>query len=810
MNRPEIYPFQRVREKRFRGFREILSFHLPFKFSLLTKRGVPALFAELLTAGWTWTLVVGFLMGRAGIMGEILPFAPAFIAAFARGRSKGTWWIGISAVGGLLGVAKGALLWSNVLAWSLLQALVMSDKVKKRSPWVWLPCLTASVLLSVKTAFLMFSGFTVYREVVVIFEAVISGLLTLVFLVAQDSLKSAKRLSDFGLEEGCALGVLGAGLIIGLNDIFVFDLALSDIACRLGIMMGAMAWGFQGGTVAGVLAGIIPSCAAVSQPRMLAIYLLSGLLAGAFQILGKTGVILGFVLGNMLLSVFMMDSYQAMLCFWETVVAALLFIPLAGLVGEQWEEKKAGVPAGEDAGFKVGQMAAERINDLARVFDEISMTFADADTGMPGDKGTHYAARVFQNIAERFCQKCSIHRTCWEREFYQTYRDLFFVLSRAEEKGELAYEDLPPEFRRRCLRPKELVAALNGILEAARVSEFWEGKIEESKDLLSHQLRGISDLIRQLANEISLKSIVDLDYKQFLVRECQKAGVPIKDITPVINEKGERLIRVVAESCPDRETCDVLLAPSISAVVGTKYEVSQRQCPRAGWGSCEFTLAKAFKYKVVTGVAQLAKAHISGDSFNVATLKDGRELIVLSDGMGIGRQAAQESRATVNLLEELLGSGFSHEVALRTVNSVLLLRNNRESFATVDLALINLYTGEVDFVKVGAGPSFLKRGKRVGKITASTLPLGFFSEVDMQGETRQLLPKDILVMVTDGVFDFGRMSEEREAMLMKFLSQSTEEDPHRLAEAIINKALEWSGGRPRDDMTVLCALIVPA
>ena len=94
---------------------------------------------------------------------------------------------------------------------------------------------------------------------------------------------------------------------------------------------------------------------------------------------------------------------------------------------------------------------------------------------------------------------------------------------------------------------------------------------------------------------------------------------------------------------------------------------------------------------------------MSGDSFNVVTLKEGRELIVLSDGMGVGRKAAQESKATVNLLEELFNTGFGQEVAVKTVNSILLLRQ-RESFATVDLALIDLYSGEIDSIKIGGSP----------------------------------------------------------------------------------------------------------
>ena len=41
---------------------------------------------------------------------------------------------------------------------------------------------------------------------------------------------------------------------------------------------------------------------------------------------------------------------------------------------------------------------------------------------------------------------------------------------------------------------------------------------------------------------------------------------------------------------------------------------------------------------------------------------------------------------------------------MRTVNSVLLLRSADETFATVDLAIADLYTGELEFIKMAQRP----------------------------------------------------------------------------------------------------------
>jgi stage II sporulation protein E len=86
--------------------------------------------------------------------------------------------------------------------------------------------------------------------------------------------------------------------------------------------------------------------------------------------------------------------------------------------------------------------------------------------------------------------------------------------------------------------------------------------------------------------------------------------------------------------------------------------------------------------------------------------------------------ALNESQAAVRLLENLLNSGFDRDVTLRTINSVLQLKSSTDTFATLDMLMIDLFTAEVDFIKVGSAPSFIRRGRRVGVVTSNSLPIG--------------------------------------------------------------------------------------
>lgn len=209
-------------------------------------------------------------------------------------------------------------------------------------------------------------------------------------------------------------------------------------------------------------------------------------------------------------------------------------------------------------------------------------------------------------------------------------------------------------------------------------------------------------------------------------------------------------------------------------------------------------------FRTTTAVARVPKrgGHISGDSFEAAPLSEGRFLLALSDGMGVGREASAQSKHCVRLLHQLLDAGFATDVAVRTVNSVLLLRSPEESFATVDLALLDLGTGRSEFVKVGAAPSFIKRGSDVTVVKMPSVPIGIINQVEVEPEFRNLRQGDLIIMITDGIWDLSKDDLDKERWILDFLVREQSTDPEELAERLLARALTLMPV-PEDDLTVL-------
>lgn len=811
----EIYPYQRVSETAGRRstFRGRLITAMPgINREQLKIVGGKArrLLQSLFHVEYCVYAGTGFILSRAFVLGELLPFIFAFFTVFGRGQYERTLLMFVLAALGLSTVTGGLDFWSNLGALLVLVMVSNAIKLTREQQWWGLPVLTLSVLLLFKGLLVLFQGASFYEGMTVTFEAMIAGVLTFVFLVVSEALNQRKALQEFVFEDMAAFVILGISVIMGLGDISLGGLSIAAILCRLGILLAAYLWGTGAATITGVMTGILPSISSSVFTQQLAIYAMSGLLAGLFRKLGRLGVVIGFMLGNLALSMFIPETQASILAIWETGVACLIFVLLPDSLKDKIPVTSLGVihrtREGSSDAYQdmVQDSTRKRIESLACLFDNLSQAFDGEKEKMDKSTQTGYLHYLYDEISQGFCENCSRYELCWGRDCYHTSQEIMEIFAAAEAEREIDYERCPVEFRRRCIHGREMVKTINYLFDNLRINEYWAGKLKESRTFLSRQLSGISQVIKNLSHELDMKNVLDQELRTRLLKEVRGSGLTCTDITPVRNSKGQLCLEVTMKSCADKHTCESQVAPLISSILGENLEVGEKRCSRlAGRGSCHFTLCRAFTYKVRTGVAQVGKEAVCGDSFALATLKEGKAMAVLSDGMGVGCQASNESQAAVNLLENLLQTGFDQETALQTINSVLLLRSRTDRFTTLDVVMIDLHTGESSFVKTGSAPSFIKRKKHVGMVIASSLPVGILEDIEVFSDKRVLYPGDMVVMISDGLLEITREMHDS-SWIVETLQHVDENEPQIVAEMILKRALSMCHGQPNDDMTVIC------
>jgi len=210
-------------------------------------------------------------------------------------------------------------------------------------------------------------------------------------------------------------------------------------------------------------------------------------------------------------------------------------------------------------------------------------------------------------------------------------------------------------------------------------------------------------------------------------------------------------------------------------------------------------------FRLLFGMARQCKEEedLSGDNFSYHELPDGRTMLCLSDGMGSGTQAFLESQLVTELLEELLEAGFSVERAIYMVNALLLVQEEQNP-TTMDLTMVDLYTGRARFYKQGAVGTFIRRGEQVLQVEPGALPMGIDCEAAPSCARIQLQEGDMIVMLTDGVLD-ALPGEDKEAVLCDYLSHTKKVNARELAEDVLQMACACQEGGAKDDMTVMVA-----
>lgn len=214
---------------------------------------------------------------------------------------------------------------------------------------------------------------------------------------------------------------------------------------------------------------------------------------------------------------------------------------------------------------------------------------------------------------------------------------------------------------------------------------------------------------------------------------------------------------------------------------------------------------KEEKYKLSKVVLTKTKnkSEISGDNNLITKLEDGKYMFAISDGMGSGLQANKSSNTVISMLKKMLTNGFDKEVSIGLINSAININSNEETYATIDLSIVDLNNGNVEFVKNGACPTFIKSKNKVEVVKAVSFPAGVLDKIDLVVYDKDLKAEDIIIMCSDGILESNTEYENKEVWLKNLLENIETKDIEKIANIIMQEAIDNGLGIAKDDMTVI-------
>jgi len=339
----------------------------------------------------------------------------------------------------------------------------------------------------------------------------------------------------------------------------------------------------------------------------------------------------------------------------------------------------------------------------------------------------------------------------------------------------------------------------------ARMKQLTYNQMLEGKEALVYQLEETAQYFREMEASLKREQYMSETEKRELVSFLRRYHIRAREVETAYRRGKGRELPMKLRCDGGRGPISLRLAERLLSEA-VQFPVKASNPPRGYLSEEEqFLLFREQPdYYCLTGVARMVKEEqqVSGDSFSFFYENEGELAMILSDGMGSGEAAEQESESVLLLLERMLSAGFKEETAIRLINSVLALRAEQNTFATLDISRINLYGGTCEFIKIGGAATYIKRGKWLECVEAKTLPIGMLQRVDYDFMKKKLYDGDYIIMMSDGVLDAVR-AEERAEFLQQIIGEDPGQNPQVIAGRILNASLLLQNFEPRDDMTVL-------
>ncbi|NLG87388.1 MAG: stage II sporulation protein E, partial [Firmicutes bacterium] len=732
-----------------------------------------------------------FLVGRANLLQGLAPFGPALFAALLP-KSRFSAGVGAGAV--LVGLAT-AIGFSQALPYAVVLALMAF--IHARCQGQWMPSRQAvTVILSrvLVRGLVTWAGHGTWFDLgLVVFEALLSAVSSMIFAHGLPSSLEYEPGMVFSNEQLMSLGLITAVALAGTAGFPGGPLAPGEVLRRYLVVLLAYVGGGTVGAAVGVLAATVSMVTSTAAAEQISILGFAGLLAGLLKEAGKPGAAVGYVLGELVLSLYLLPDKLTFGCLLSPAAAILLF----ALTPQAWVREVASLVPGtreqqgqqEDYEGRLRQVASGRLGELGAVMRELAASFQEVVATVK-TKDDNRLNSLLAALAARVCEDCNLYTSCWEKGFFKTYQNTFELLALAETHGGLLKDDIPPGIRRQCQRLPELLSTINHLFDTYRINMQWKRRLDEEREIVAAQLAGMAEVMDNLAAELKIDVCALGDITAAIQEELARHHLTAGAVEAWQGFGGQLEILIKGLSCPGGRECSTLLAALIGSAIGRPVKVTINSCRlRSAKEDCSLKAMPAPSYRfVAAGYSRPKEAgDVSGDSFSAVELPDGRQALILSDGMGSGAKAAEESQTAVRLVERLLAVGLGKDVVLRTLNAVLTLRSSEECFATLDLVLLNPYTAVAEFIKVGSCPSFLRRGHTVTVINPGSPPVGILPVVTPAVVKKNMRSGDVLVMISDGVLESRGERAAGIDWLLNYLKHSSE-DPEQLALSILDLA----------------------
>ena len=778
--------------------------------------------------------------GQDSMFTSIAPFGFAIIAASIGARIPAALVCIVTLIGTTIKFGGNGLLF-YILTLLIFLAFVLikrPEEQEEKNEKVKVGIQMSLAVFIVQTVKMLFNGFLVYDLAYNIMLSLVTYILYKVFVNGIVIFNEAGIKKVFSIEE-----VMGAALLLSiavncLGKLSVFGYSIRNILSILIVLVMGWKNGMLVGATTGITIGTVLGILNGQDTTMLACYAISGLIAGLLNKLGKIGVIVGFIIGNIILSYVANGNTIEIIKFQEILIAALglLAIPksykldISSIENDEKllpETTTRTLEENQDTIHKLSKMS-DTISQMAKEYEDAAATIVTDEELKEQEKANReiFEEELFTNLEGKednllyddlasnnegildeifdiMIKKDVITRKELVQIFANHNNYIMGFSTDSKDDEYVAQNDID-----------EVVRAINSSYRVSKINFVWKKKLDEKKKTMSTQLNSVSEALSNLASQITTEDQDPFKQEKEEIKALLKdKEISVKDITIKQEESGRYIANLytgVCNSVDGKDCKSKKISRILEKVLQDKMVLQKQKCGlRIGDDTCTYKFTSEDRFTMQVGIAKSKKADsiISGDTTTQTKLEDGKYLLAISDGMGSGPDARKSSKIAIKMLERLLTSGFNKDTALKLINTTISDNTDDDMYATLDVNILDLYNGEMKFIKNGACPTFIKRREKVEILKSISLPTGILENIDLVEYNYNLQDGDIIVMCSDGVLDSTKEYLNKELWIQEVLEEIETDDSQRIADLLLNEARDNDFGKEKDDMTVIVCKI---
>ncbi|WP_080676415.1 SpoIIE family protein phosphatase [Ruminococcus flavefaciens] len=460
----------------------------------------------------------------------------------------------------------------------------------------------------------------------------------------------------------------------------------------------------------------------------------------------------------------------------DIICAVAVFIPAASVFSDKWVRTDIKDSSLSDMINTRMGFLSETVGELRRESEKVSQMLS---------KSCDTEDEIEANSAE-VCSLCYRRPFCWKSDKGNTYRGF----AKLAEMGEFAQESFPQELAD-CLHKEKISEVFVKSAREKAAAKLMEMRFSESRQLLHEQMLITEELIRSTGEKLDIRCSETAGRSIRL--KLEKFGYIPSSVIAYYNSRSRLIAEVYfsSENAPENGTriCDLIadefhLQMSCTELIrsGNELRIRVYECPH-------------YSMEVYASSSCADNSAANGDTYTVFTDGAGMGYVVLSDGMGTGKNAAVESRMVAGLFRRLVSGGVSVASAVKLINSFMVTKSREESFATLDALCIDLDDSSLTVIKSGAAATLIRHGGNVLKVTAPTFPIGIYEHSELFTRECEFEAGDIAIMFSDGI------SENAYPFIKELLMGG--DDIKHIVDEICTKADVFNQTLHSDDVTVI-------